>query len=286
LNKKVLILGSTGMLGHQVYNYLKHNSDYRLSNISDREKLVEDTILADIRDENNFIEIIKDIEPDIIVNCIGVLINGANKNPENAVFINTYMPHRLKRLANEIDAKLIHISTDCVFSGDKGIPYLEADFKDGKDIYAKTKGLGEIIDDNNLTLRTSIIGLGLKNHGEDLFHWFMNQSGEINGFTKAIWSGVTTLELVKAIKWSIENNITGLYHIKNNESINKYDLLNLFKKYTNKDIVMNKVDGKEVDKSFMDTRGEINYQIPSYEQMVEEIIDLMKSNKKIYKQYV
>ena len=115
MSKKVLVLGSTGLIGHQVYNYLKNNSDYNSSNIAYRKKLVNDTILADIRDEKQFLEIIKDIKPDIIINCIGILIGGANKNPENAIFINAYMPHRLKRLANEIDAKLIHISTDCVF---------------------------------------------------------------------------------------------------------------------------------------------------------------------------
>jgi dTDP-4-dehydrorhamnose reductase len=113
----------------------------------------------------------------------------------------------------------------------------------------------------------------------------MNQTGTINGFTKAIWSGVTTLELAKSIKWSIENNITGLYHITNNQTINKYDLLNLFKKYTHKDIGINKVEGKEVDKSFIDTRCEMNYQIPSYEDMIKDMICSMKDNKKLYLQY-
>ena len=281
---KVLILGSTGLIGHQVYNYLQDNSDYELFNISYRKKLQEDTILLDIRDEKEFLEAIENIEPNIIVNCIGILINGANKDPENAIFINSYMPHRLKILANKIDAKLIHISTDCVFSGDKKEPYIERDEKDGKDTYSKAKGLGEIIDTTNLTLRTSVIGPELKNNGEELFHWFMNQKGTINGFTKAIWSGVTTLELAKAVKWAIQNNITGLYHITNNTSINKYDLLNLFKKYTKKEIVINDIEGKNIDKSFIDTRKEINYIIPSYDEMVENMINLIRNNK-LYSQY-
>jgi len=284
MSKKVLVLGSTGLIGHQVYNYLKNNSDYELSNISYRKKLNDDSILLDIRDEDKFLETIITINPDIIINCIGILIGGANKNPENAIFINAYMPHRIMRLANDIGAKLIHISTDCVFSGLKKEPYIETDEKDGKDTYAKVKGLGEIIDNTHLTLRTSVVGPELKADGEELFHWFMQQSREVNGFKKVIWSGVTTLELAKAVKWAIEENITGLYHITNNNSINKYDLLNLFKKYTKKDIVINKIDGNEVNKSFIDTRCDINYEIPSYEDMVKDMIKLMKNNQ-IYSQY-
>jgi dTDP-4-dehydrorhamnose reductase len=284
MKKKILVLGSTGMLGHQVVNYFLEFNDYEVIDISFRQKLRYETIILDVTNKELLEETIIKIKPDYIINCIGILINGS-RDISNAIYINSYLPHLLANICNTINSKLIHISTDCVFSGLKG-GYIESDEKDGKDIYAKTKALGEVIDDTNITLRTSIIGLELKTNGEGLFHWFMNQEGTINGFTKAIWSGVTTLELAKAIKWSIENEITGLYHITNNESINKYDLLNLFKKYTNKEITINKVDGKEVNKSFIDTRKEINYEIASYEVMVSDMIELMKNNKEVYKQYV
>ncbi len=286
MNKKILVLGSTGLIGHQVYNYLRKNGNYELSNISYRKKLEDNTLLRDIRDERNFLKTIEEINPDVIVNCIGILIDGANKNPENAIFINAYMPHRLKRLAEDIDAKLIHISTDCVFSGNKKEPYTERDEKDGKDTYAKTKGLGEIISDKHLTLRTSVVGPELKENGEELFHWFMMQEGTINGFTKAIWSGVSTLELAKVVKLAIENDITGLYHVANNKSINKYKLLKLFKKYTKKDIEILPIDGRVVDKSFIDTRKELKYTIPSYENMVKDMIDFIKNNPGLYSQYM
>jgi len=282
---KVLVLGSTGLIGHQVYNYLKKNSDYKLSNISYRNKLQEDTILLDIREETKFLDTVEKIKPNIIINCIGILINGSNKDPENAIFINAYMPHRLMRLADSINAKLIHISTDCVFSGNKKEPYLELDEKDGKDIYAKTKGLGEIINNEHLTLRTSVVGPELKTNGEELFHWFMNQSGTINGFTKAIWSGVTTIELAKAVMWAIDNKTTGLYHITNNQPINKYDLLLLFKKHTQKNIEVLSVEGRNVDKSFIDTRKLINYSIPSYDEMIRDMVQLIADNQFIYEQY-
>lgn len=278
-------MGSTGLIGHQVYNYLEKNSDYELLNIAYRKKLNEDTILLDIRDEEKFLDSIKKMKPNIIVNCIGILIQGANENPENAIFINAYMPHRLARLADELDSKLIHISTDCVFSGEKKEPYVEDDFKDGKDTYAKAKGLGEIINNRHLTLRTSVVGPELKTDGEELFHWFMSQHGTINGFTKAIWSGVTTLELAKAVHWAIEDEIIGLYHVTNNTSINKYDLLTLFKQYMNREITIVAVDGKEVNKDFIDTRKERNYKIPSYEVMIKEMAELIFSNSKLYLQY-
>jgi dTDP-4-dehydrorhamnose reductase len=282
---KVLVLGSTGMIGHQVLNYLKFKSVFELYNISFRKKLQHDSILLDARSEDTFVKCIESISPNYIINCVGILINGSNRDPENAIFLNSFLPHRLSRLADELNAKLIHISTDCVFSGEKGTSYIETDEKDGKDVYAKTKGLGEVISDKHLTIRTSVVGPGLKSDGKELFHWFMSQSGSISGHTRAIWSGVTTLELAKAILWSIENKITGLYHITNNDSICKYDLLKLFKKYTGKEIDILPIDGKELDKSFIDTRKLIDYKIPSYEQMVVEMTNLIRSNKVLYSQY-
>ena len=282
---KVLVLGSTGMIGHQVFNYLKVNSVFELYNVSFRKKLQDDSFLLDARSEDTLVKYIESISPNYIINCVGVLINGSNRDPENAIFLNSYLPHRLSRLADVINAKLIHISTDCVFSGEKGTSYIETDEKDGNGVYAKTKGIGEVISDKHLTIRTSAMGPELKSDGEELFHWFMTQSGSISGYTRAIWSGVTTLELAKAVLWSIENKITGLYHITNNDSICKYDLLKLFKKYTGKEINILPIDGIGVDKSFLDTRKLIDYKIPSYEQMVLEMTNLIRSNKVLYSQY-
>ena len=282
---KILVLGSTGLIGHQVFNYLKNTNDYELFNISYRKKLNNESIICDVRDNIKFVNIIKSISPDIIINCIGVLINSSNLKPENAIYINAYMPHMLMNLCNKIKSKLIHISTDCVFSGEKKSPYNEQDYKDGKDTYAKTKGLGEIVNENHLTLRTSVIGPELKTNGEELFHWFMNQKVEINGFTKAIWSGVTTLVLAKVVHWAIKNNINGLYHVTNNASIDKYSLLKLIKKYTKKDIKIIPFEGKQINKSFRDTRQELSFEIPSYENMISEMIEMMRNKNCLYEHY-
>jgi dTDP-4-dehydrorhamnose reductase len=264
---------------------LKESSDFSLSNISYKRKLNNDTILLDARNEQSFFNQIKLIQPNYIVNCIGVLINGAEQDPESAISLNTYLPHRLEKLANKINAKLIHMSTDCVFSGNTKSPYVETDERDGEDTYAKTKALGEVISEYHLTIRTSVVGPEIINGSESLFHWFMNQTNNIKGYTKAIWSGVTTIELAKAIKWSIDNEITGLYHITNNHSISKNNLLQLFKKYTHKDIEIIPIDGNETNKSFIDTRKLIDYEIPSYEQMISDLVQLIANNRTLYSHY-
>jgi len=283
LKKKVLILGSTGMLGHQVVNYFLKFDDYDVIDIAFRSKLRKETIISDVTDKIAFEKLVTELSPDFIVNCIGVLIHGSS-NVENAIYLNAYLPHQLKKISKNIGAKLIHISTDCVFSGDKG-GYIESDVKDGKGVYSQTKILGEIEDDANLTLRTSIIGPELKDNGEGIFHWFMGQSGDISGFTKAIWSGVTTIELAKAVKWSIDNDITGLYHVTNNTLISKHELLKLFQKHTKKDINIKPVDGNNVDKSFIDTRLLMNYKIPSYDEMISDMASLIVNNRSLYSQY-
>ena len=271
------------MLGHQVVSYFLNFDDYDVIDIAFRSKLREKTIVSDVTNKTTFEKIVTELKPDFIVNCIGILIHGSS-NVENAIYLNAYLPHQLKKISKNIGAKLIHISTDCVFSGDKG-GYIETDVKDGKGVYSQTKKLGEIEDDANLTLRTSIIGPELKNNGEGLFHWFMNQQGDITGFTRAIWSGVTTIELAKAIKWSIDNDITGLYHVTNNTSISKYDLLKLFQKYTKKDINIKSSSGKDVDKSFIDTRLSMDYEISSYDQMISDMVSLIDNNRPLYSQY-
>lgn len=280
LFKKVLVLGSTGMLGHQVVNYLECHSDFIVFDISYRNKLRPDTVIIDAMNSSVLEEAIIKIEPDFIINCIGILVKGS-RDEERAIYLNSYLPHQLKTICKNIGAKLIHISTDCVFSGSKGL-YIESDIKDGQGVYARTKILGEIIDNTNVTLRTSIVGPELKNNGEGLFHYFMSNNNTISGFTKSIWSGVTTLELSKTIKWVIDNNVTGLHHVTNNCSINKYQLLTLFKKYSKKQNHITPIDGIVVNKSFLNTKKIIKYKILSYENMVEEMIENMKSDNKHY----
>ena len=281
--KKVVILGATGLIGHQVYLRLKEHTDYVLYDFANQRKMTDDTILLDARNEHLLEKKLLEINPDIIVNCMGILISEANSNPEHAIFLNAYMPHRLKTIADQCGAKLIHISTDCVFSGRKG-HYKENDIKDADDIYGRAKALGEVIDAPHLALRTSVVGPELKD-GEELFHWFMRQQGSIKGYTKALWSGVTTLELAKAVEWAIERDISGLYHVTNNKPINKYELLMLFRKHTGKEIHIEAVDGRITDKTLLDTRKELDDAIPDYDDMVRDMVGFMKDHADLYSQY-
>ena len=265
--KKLLLLGATGMAGHVAYYYLNAAGKYEITNVVFKNKLTDDSIVLDITDKLATEKLVREIQPDIILNCIGVLIKGSQLHPDNAIYINAYFPHLLERLSAELNAKLIHISTDCVFSGMKG-NYSETDLRDADDIYGKSKGLGEVINDRDLTIRTSIIGPELKEKGEGLFHWFMHQSGEINGYLEAYWGGVTTLELAKAIDAAIELDIVGLVNLTNGDKISKYDLLNLFKDIWNKaDVSVHPYQGKSVDKSLRISE-KFKFEVASYKEML------------------
>ncbi|MFS3010460.1 SDR family oxidoreductase [Bacteroides thetaiotaomicron] len=285
IKKKVLLFGATGMAGHIAYYYLQSTERYELINVVYRTKLVKDSIVVDVTDKNAVTKLVEEVRPDLIINCIGVLIKGSKEHPDNAIFINAYFPHLLKKLSDKIGAKLIHISTDCVFSGKRG-NYTESDFRDADDIYGRSKALGEIINDKDLTIRTSIIGPELKTNGEGLFHWFMHQTGQVNGFKTAIWGGVTTLELAKAIDNAIVQEQTGLIQLSNGIGITKYDLLNLFKKIWHRSNVnILPYDGNGIDKSIAKS-DKFAYEVPCYEVMLLEQYEWMRKNDKLYSQYL
>jgi dTDP-4-dehydrorhamnose reductase len=279
--KKVLVLGSTGMLGHIVHYYLDSINIYELYNLSFRNKLNSKTIIEDVSDQQKLSNLINEICPDVIINCIGILIKGSNENIKNAIYINGYFPHWLKDICKEIDCKLIHISTDCVFSGKNG-GNAENSIKDAIDDYGKTKSLGEFDSLNHLCIRTSIIGPELKQNGEGLMHWLFNHKGIIYGFQNAYWSGVTTLELAKAIHFSIENNISGLWNFTNGEPISKFELIEkIIKIYSLKNRILKPSKEKYSNKSLISTRG-INFNVPSYDQMLKELLIYFKKNIDLY----
>lgn len=282
--KKVLILGSGGLIGHKIFLNLKKNSNFRLFSLSKTIKIDNGTTILDINNFRKFEKYLKKIKPDFIINCVGLLIEDSEKFKLESIFLNAFLPNYLYFFSKKNKCKLIQISTDCVFSGNDRKPYKELDLPDGLSNYAKTKSLGEINEIDALTIRTSVVGPQLKEGGE-LFHWFMNQSGKINGYKKAFWSGVTTLELSKFVHWAILNKINGIYNLTNNKKISKYELLLLFKKFTKKSILIDSSSDVKTDKSFVDTRKEIDYQIPTYRTMIKNMINDIKSNKSLYSHY-
>lgn len=277
------------MAGHVVYLYLNETKKFSITSICHSGSMGDNSYVLDIYDSQKLVEIIKTEKPGYIINCIGVLIKGAKNNPSNAIYINAYFPHKLSEIVHSElpDSKVIHISTDCVFSGKTG-NYKDSDEKDALDIYGLTKNLGELINDKDVTLRTSIIGPELKTNGEGLMHWVFNQvtNGELNGWQKSFWGGITTLELAKVIESVLDSNITGLYQISNNEAISKYDLVSLIVKEFNLPIKVNAIDGTISNKSIYNSiHSTFSYQVPSYEVMISEMHSFMEKHKLVYTQY-
>lgn len=172
-----------------------------------------------------------------------------------------------------------------MFSGKKG-GYIENSFRDGETFYDRSKALGELENNKDLTFRNSIIGPDRNMNGIGLFNWFMKQEGEVNGFTKAIWTGVTTLTLAKAMERALEENLTGIYNLVNNCNINKFELLKLFNQYFKNDrLTILQSDAISVDKSLINNRNDFSFVVPSYEQMVSEMKVWIEDHKDLYAHY-
>ena len=190
----------------------------------------------DVLSMDSLHKVFADVNPDIVINCVGVVkqLSGAS-DPLVALPLNSLFPHRLAKLCSVNNARLIHISTDCVFSGSKGM-YEESDIPDAHDLYGVSKRLGEIDYANAITLRTSIIGHEL-NGSRSLIDWFLSQTSSVQGFNRAVFSGLPTIEIAHIIKdYVIPNSqLRGLYHVSA-EPINKYDLLSLVADIYGKDI--------------------------------------------------
>lgn len=268
--KKVIIFGASGMAGHTIDDYLKSTHKYIVYTIGrENDYFIPDFFIKNIATDLKYMEtIITNIKPDIIINCIGMLVKGCDEHIASGIFLNSYFPHWLSKFS----AKIIHLSTDCVFNGKRGL-YKDTDEKDGKSQYAKAKSLGEIINNKDLTIRMSIIGKELKENGTGLFEWFMKQKGEITGYDKVYWTGITTLELAKAIDKLINTNFTGLYQLAFPYKISKYELIKLIKNIWKKDdVTIIESCDKTCDKSLINSSQSIpNYKMPlSYKQMLGE----------------
>lgn len=279
--KKILVIGIKGMAGHVIYNYLKKVNTYEVYGIARNIKRSITEFSLDVSNIGEMSKIIEENNFDFVINCIGILNSKAEDYPVNAIWFNSYFPHFLEEITKNMNTQIIHISTDCVFNGKKGC-YKETDFKDGEGFYAQSKALGEITNTKDLTIRTSIIGPELNIDGIGLFNWFMNQTGEINGYTSAYWSGVTTLELAKVLHFVIEKPLQGLVHLTNGIPINKFDLISLFQDIWSKnDVEIKPYEGKVVDKSLERSR-KLLYEVPSYKDMLEEQYVWIKEFANLY----
>lgn len=283
--KKIVVLGSTGMAGNVVFNYFLQRGIYNVYGVARSEKDTGNTKSIDVTDLPKLQKYLEDVNPDVIINCIGILPNECEKNPSLAILLNSYLPQWLAKTYSDTNTKIIHLSSDCVFSGKTG-NYTETDFKDADNVYGRTKSLGEIINSKDLTFRMSKIGPELNPEGVGLFNWFMKHTTEINGYSDAWWNGITTLELSKGIEKAIEQDLKGLYHLVPKENINKYDLLILFKKIFNRDTLkVNEFKDFKANKCLMNTRTDFDFHIGNYEEMIKEMKEWINDNKELYPHY-
>ena len=281
---KVLIFGAGGMAGHIITLYLKEQG-HNVTGFTRRPIPYCKNILGNAANPTNVKDALDSDDFDIVINAIGILNQFAEDNKSMAVLLNGYLPHFIADSLKDQGTFLIHMSTDCVFAGNTG-PYYENSFPDGKTFYDRSKAIGEINDEKNITFRSSIVGPDPNENGIGLFNWFMKQKGPITGYTEAIWTGVTTLTLAKAMDAAIKEHITGLYNLVNNESINKFDLLKLFNKYLRDNKIIIRPDNKfQLDKSLRHKRADFSFQVPSYENQVIEMANWINSHQELYPHY-
>ena len=258
----VLVLGCAGMLGSSVLKYFYEKGKYRVfgtcrgSNIPERLTNLSENIIKGVDAEVDGVveEVFRGCKPSVVINCIGVVKQlDSSDDPLVAIPINSLLPHKLSRLCKLVGARLVHISTDCVFSGIKG-GYREGDASDAMDLYGRSKLLGEVTSRNSITLRTSIIGHE-NGSSHSLLEWFLSRKGSVKGFTKAVFSGLPTVELARVIHDYVIplSELSGLYHVSA-DPINKFELLGLIAKEYGATTVIEPDDKLVIDRSLDSNR--------------------------------
>ena len=275
----ILVLGASGMLGNAVLRYFVENGDFSVAGTVRSEaarallpELCRGSVITgiDVVEDGGLAGLFEQVRPDVVINCVGLIKqHGAAGDVLLAAPLNALFPHRLARLAAAHGARVIHMSTDCVFSGARGA-YVEGDLPDATDVYGRTKLLGELDYPNALTLRTSIIGHELSGaHG--LIGWFLAQEGAVQGYRRAIFSGLPTVEVARVIHRHVLDRpgLVGVYHLSG-EPIDKFSLLRLVAQVYGKPIAITPDDTLVIDRSLNSARfrAETGYVAPDWPALV------------------
>ena len=281
---RVLILGGDGMLGHRLFAELSSGHQVAVTLRQDLEAYGRFGLFdagnsydrTEARDTQRLIDVLAAVRPQVVINAVGIVKQReASRDVVQSLELNALLPHRLARLCQAVGARLIHISTDCVFAGDRG-GYREEDVADALDLYGQTKHLGELDEPGCLTLRTSIIGLELSRK-RSLIEWYLAQSGTISGYTQAIFSGLTTWELARVVRMLIERHaaLHGVFQVVS-RPISKYELLRrLTETLGRRDISVQPDDSFQCDRSLVGDRfaAATGYQAPSWDEMLAELAE-------------
>jgi dTDP-4-dehydrorhamnose reductase len=279
---RVLVLGATGMLGNAMIRILSENADWDVfgtvrSGSAGRfySRRISEKLLAgiDVENHDSLVSVFNRIRPDVVINCIGLIKQLADANdPLLALSVNSLLPHRIARLCGLAGARFVHISTDCVFSGEKG-NYRETDPSDAEDLYGKSKFLGEVDYPHAITLRTSIIGHELQS-ANGLLGWFLNQEAQCNGYVNAIFTGLPTVTLAQIVRNVVipHPDLSGVYHVAA-QPISKHDLLKLIADIYGKSIEVVPDDKLVIDRSLSAGRFQeaTGYLAPSWPELIKSM---------------
>ena len=281
----VVVLGATGMLGHKVFQQLNQSCETVAAIRGNWDALPEPArqllpqartrTIGDALDWEMLAQHIDDLRPSVVVNCLGIIKQRKDAaSPVPGIAINALLPHRLAQRLAPWNGRLIHFSTDCVFSGRRGA-YREEDESDAEDLYGRTKFLGEVIDGNAITLRTSMIGRELSGH-RSLLDWFLSQRGRrILGFRRAIYSGITTNEMASVVGKLIGQHpkLSGLFHVVS-QPISKHALLLLLHDAYQLDVTIEPSDLNVCDRSMIGERftAATGWRAPSWPELIRELV--------------
>jgi dTDP-4-dehydrorhamnose reductase len=275
----IIVLGSKGMAGHVIADYLKLKG-YPVTTVArDSADIIAD--FENKADVDFVIKRIKELNGTFVINCVGLLVRDSINRPDRAIILNAWLPHYLANNLINTRTRIVHISTDCVFDGGKG-SYVESDSHTETNHYGRTKSLGELDNGKDITFRTSIIGHEIKKNGSGLLNWFVNRSDDqVNGWENVIWNGITTLQLAKYILIFIdEPNVTGVYHLVTDDHISKWELLTKINEIygLGKKIIKTRAP-RSVDKTLVDSRKTFQCGSVKYERQLRELYSY--SNKSI-----
>lgn len=283
---RFMVLGATGMAGHMVALYLQERGHEVLGWSRRPAVFLEQHAEGDAYDLDGLFSTMAGFKPDVVVNCIGLLLADSEAHHDQAVYLDAYFPHAVASMSELIGARVFHLSTDCVFKGNGG-PYSESSVPDAMEFYGRAKALGELRDSRNLTLRQSIVGPDIDPAGVGLLNWFMTQSGSVDGWTSAVWTGLTTLELAKAVEACASEGATGLVNmVPDGTGVTKFELLSLFNRcFRGGEIVVRSVEGHGADKSLVRTDLLDAYRPEPYEQQMDELSTWIRSHIQLYQHY-
>jgi len=278
----ILVIGSGGMLGHTTTLYMR-SAGHQVTDISRAHNLDERTLLMDVTERGalsrNFL-----MQFDAVINCAALLIQPCKSRPHDAVLLNSWFPHMLEVELRDTAVKIIQVSTDGVFHGDRS-PYCENDIPDAQTFYGRSKLLGELDNGKDITVRASFVGPDLKPQGTGLMHWFVSQKEHVTGYCNVRFNAVTSLEFAKFAVHALENDFSGIYHLGASESISKAEFLHKVKGCFQLDIEIEDDYRINTNHTLHTVRNCCGYEPKTYQIMLDELKVWMEQNRHLYPHY-